>query len=141
MFARFWILCLLVLLITLAKAQDKSVIYPTTSAASATVLPDGYGYVYIGCCNETTGIPAVRGARALSGGSGSPNNTMTTVSCLEYCSRGYDSQKMQYAGLEYGRECYFGHTFPPCPKSSMKPHVAFTRVTAIQARYVKGRWR
>lgn len=70
MFARFWILCLLVLLITLAKAQDKSVIYPTTSAASATVLPDGYGYVYIGCCNETTGIPAVRGARALSGGSG-----------------------------------------------------------------------
>lgn len=56
-------------LTTLVRAQDTSIVYPTTAAASATVLTGGHGYAYIGCWNETTGIPGAGGARALSGGS------------------------------------------------------------------------
>lgn len=47
-------------------AQDATIVYPTTAAASATPLPSGSGYTYAGCYNETTGI--LDGARAISGG-------------------------------------------------------------------------
>ncbi|KAK0937435.1 hypothetical protein LTR29_010966 [Friedmanniomyces endolithicus] len=33
---------------------------------------------------------------------------MTVSTCLAYCAQGYNSATMQYAGLEYGRECYCG---------------------------------
>ena len=38
----------------------------------------------------------------------SANNTMTVSACLEYCSGGANNETMQYAGLEYGRECWCG---------------------------------
>lgn len=35
---------------------------------------------------------------------------MTASDCLAYCSQGINGQTMQYAGLEYGRECYCAPT-------------------------------
>ena len=58
------------LLPTLAVADDQgtSIIYPTTAAPGATALPSANGYSYVGCWNETTGIPQAQGSRALTGG-------------------------------------------------------------------------
>lgn len=33
---------------------------------------------------------------------------MTAASCLDFCSQGNNGTTMQYAGIEYGRECYCG---------------------------------
>ena len=33
---------------------------------------------------------------------------MTTASCLQFCKAGNNGTTMQYAGIEYGRECYCG---------------------------------
>lgn len=57
-----------VLLANLSQAQSPTIVYPTTAASTATPLPSAHGYTYIGCYNETTGIPGAGGARALSGG-------------------------------------------------------------------------
>ncbi|KAK3116471.1 hypothetical protein LTR53_003135 [Teratosphaeriaceae sp. CCFEE 6253] len=89
-------------------AQDVSIVNPTTAAPSATALAASNGYAYVGCWNETVGVANSAGARALTGGMTSANNTMTVSSCLKYCSQGYNGATMQYAGLEYGRECYCG---------------------------------
>ncbi|KXS99386.1 hypothetical protein AC579_8802 [Pseudocercospora musae] len=80
-------------------AQDTSIVNPTTAAASATAIPSARGYAYAGCWNETVYVANSGGVRALNNGNFSANNTMTIDSCLDYCST-------QYAGLEYGRECY-----------------------------------
>ncbi|KAF2773646.1 WSC-domain-containing protein [Teratosphaeria nubilosa] len=80
----------------------ETIVNPTTAAAGATPLPSAFGYTYAGCWNETVGFPGAGGVRALSGGNESANNTMMTSSCLKFCA------SAQYAGLEYGRECYCG---------------------------------
>ncbi|KAK5119512.1 hypothetical protein LTR85_007612 [Meristemomyces frigidus] len=85
----------------------QSIVNPTTAAASATALASAYGYTYAGCYNETTGFAGSGGARALADMS-SANNTMTAASCLDFCSQGNNGTTMQYAGIEYGRECYCG---------------------------------
>ncbi|KAF2722373.1 hypothetical protein K431DRAFT_245310 [Polychaeton citri CBS 116435] len=97
----------------IASAQDSTIVYPTTAAASATILPSASGYTYAGCYNETVNYPGSSGARALQDGgkSGSANNTMTPLACIEYCASGPGSNgtsPLQYAGLEYGRECWCG---------------------------------
>lgn len=56
------------LLLTVACAQDTSIVYPTTAAASATAVPSIRGYTYAGCWNETTYVPGTDGARALQDG-------------------------------------------------------------------------
>jgi hypothetical protein len=33
---------------------------------------------------------------------------MKPLSCLSFCSQGSNGATMQYAGIEYGRECYCG---------------------------------
>ncbi|TKA83721.1 hypothetical protein B0A55_00271 [Friedmanniomyces simplex] len=104
----FAVFLFLTLLFTSVLAQDASIVNPTTAAPSATALATAKGYTYVGCWNETVGVANSNGARALSGGMTSANNTMTVSSCLEYCSQGYNGATMQYAGLEYGRECYCG---------------------------------
>ncbi|RMY39179.1 hypothetical protein D0865_12898 [Hortaea werneckii] len=95
------------LLACLAAAQDTSIINPTTAAPSVTALPSAHGYTYAGCWNETVNVPNSGGERALSD-MASANNTMTVSSCLEFCSRGDNGTTMNYAGIEYGRECYCG---------------------------------
>ncbi|KAK1036991.1 hypothetical protein LTS16_013256 [Friedmanniomyces endolithicus] len=104
----FALVLLLTLLLASVSAQDTSIILPTTAAPTATALATAKGYSYVGCWNETVGVPNSNGARALSGGMSSANNTMTVSSCLAYCAQGYNGATMQYAGLEYGRECYCG---------------------------------
>ncbi|KAL8954032.1 MAG: hypothetical protein Q9222_000154 [Ikaeria aurantiellina] len=69
---------------------------------SATVVPSTSAYTYFGCYNETTGDTATGNARALSGGSMNASDSMTVQKCLKICGRS------QYAGLEYGRECWCG---------------------------------
>ena len=56
------------LLATAALAQQQSIIYPTTAAASATAVPSAHGYTYAGCWNETTQVPNTNGLRALANG-------------------------------------------------------------------------
>lgn len=56
------------LLAALATAQTTSIIYPTTAAPSATIVPGLHDYQYAGCWNETTGIPGSGGLRALNNG-------------------------------------------------------------------------
>ncbi|TKA30489.1 hypothetical protein B0A50_02717 [Salinomyces thailandicus] len=87
--------------------QDTSIVYPTTAAATATPLPSAHGYTYAGCYNETTRIKNAGGVRALPDMS-SANNTMTVSSCLDFCAQGNNGTTMNYAGIEYGRECYCG---------------------------------
>jgi len=56
------------LLLTSVSAQGTSIILPTTAAPSGTALATAKGYTYVGCWNETVGVPNSNGARALSGG-------------------------------------------------------------------------
>lgn len=49
-------------------AQEASIVYPTTAAPSATIVPNLRGYTYAGCWNETTYVPGTDGARALQNG-------------------------------------------------------------------------
>lgn len=58
----------LLLLTALATAQETSIIYPTTAAPSATIVPGIHDYEYAGCWNETTGFPDSGGLRALNNG-------------------------------------------------------------------------
>ncbi|KAH9845868.1 putative fungistatic metabolite [Teratosphaeria destructans] len=92
----------LLFFLTAVGLAQETIVNPTTAAAGATPLPSASGYTYVGCWNETTGFPGAGGVRALSGGKESANNTLTISSCLKFCA------SSQYAGLEYGRECYCG---------------------------------
>lgn len=55
---------------TLVAAQDTTtaIIYPTTAAPTATIVPGIHSYEYAGCWNETLSIPDAGGIRALSNG-------------------------------------------------------------------------
>lgn len=45
-----------------------AIIYPTTAAPSATIVPGLHNYEYAGCWNETLSIPDSGGVRALNNG-------------------------------------------------------------------------
>jgi len=64
----FALFLLLTLLLASVSAQGTSIILPTTAAPTATALATAKGYSYVGCWNETVGVPNSNGARALSGG-------------------------------------------------------------------------
>ena len=52
----------------LSLAQDATIAYPTTAAATATIFPSASGYTYAGCWNETVHYPGSGGVRALQQG-------------------------------------------------------------------------
>ncbi|GAB7347600.1 hypothetical protein MBLNU459_g4478t1 [Dothideomycetes sp. NU459] len=93
-------------LLSFAAAQTSTATAASTSPseASSDAAPGAgsHGYTYVGCYNETTGISGGGGARALANGKMISNSTQTTETCLAYCS----AASMQYAGLEYGQECW-----------------------------------
>ncbi|MGD0911310.1 MAG: Ig-like domain-containing protein, partial [Terracidiphilus sp.] len=76
--------------VTLANAQ-LLIFTPTTTATSA-------AQTYLGCFNDDE-----NGARALNGYSWS-SNQMTIEQCVSSCA----SQGSEYAGVEYGSNCYCG---------------------------------
>ncbi|OJD37026.1 wsc domain containing protein [Diplodia corticola] len=79
----------------------------TTTATSSTGYPSATlavnqgskGYEYAGCWNETIGYAQAGGVRALAG-TINATDSMTPEVCFELCDGS------QFAGLEYGRECY-----------------------------------
>lgn len=73
----------------------------STGYPSATLAVDqgSKGYTYAGCFNETQGYANGGGVRALSGGTMNATDKMTPELCFNFCG------DVQYAGLEYGREC------------------------------------
>ncbi|KAI0409608.1 WSC domain-containing protein [Xylaria palmicola] len=85
---------------------------PTSAAPSATPsrpalrIVDGSGtaYAYVGCWNESAGLPGTTGLRALDGASEVLPGAMTVGECLGFCARG----AYRLAGLEYARECWCG---------------------------------
>ncbi|EOD48990.1 putative wsc domain-containing protein [Neofusicoccum parvum UCRNP2] len=74
----------------------------STGYPSATLAVDqgSKGYTYAGCFNETQGYANGGGVRALSGGTMNATDKMTPEWCFNFCG------DVQYAGLEYGRECW-----------------------------------
>ncbi|GAP85950.1 putative WSC domain-containing protein [Rosellinia necatrix] len=86
---------------------------PTTAALQ---IEDGSGstYAYVGCWNESAGLPGTTGLRALDGGSSRVlPGEMTVSRCLAFCAAGGDSatharRPYRLAGLEYSRECWCG---------------------------------
>lgn len=80
----------------------------TTTSTSTSAYPSATlainqgssGYEYAGCWNETQGFAQGGGVRALSGGSMNATDEMTPEWCFDFCGGS------QYAGLEYGRECW-----------------------------------
>jgi hypothetical protein len=88
---------LLLLFPSLISAQSSTnIVYPTRAASSASTLQSGFGYKYMGCYNETSGVSGSGGVRALSGGSDVQTNLMDVGTCLNFCGGS------QFAGLEYG---------------------------------------
>ncbi|KAF1356479.1 WSC domain-containing protein [Delphinella strobiligena] len=73
---------------------------PETANSTAVVGAGIHGYTYAGCYNETLGLGS-SGVRALVGNMTSDSYT-TTTTCLDYCH----TAGAQYAGLEYGQECW-----------------------------------
>ncbi|GAB7360852.1 hypothetical protein MBLNU230_g0838t1 [Neophaeotheca triangularis] len=98
---------LLVATTPFAQAQSASgtIVYPTSAAPSATTIPSGSGFEYVGCYNETVGFEEAGGVRAVQEGNFSAMNDLTIEACLEHCS---EAGSYQYVGIEYGRECYCG---------------------------------
>ncbi|KAH8675720.1 hypothetical protein BX600DRAFT_432279 [Xylariales sp. PMI_506] len=106
----FPILAILILLflplLPLSAAAEAS------SSSSSSAVPSIYDssttYRYVGCWNETTGLPHTAGNRALSGGvSESLAGAMTVPLCLDLCANNRSSSRpYSYAGLEYARECW-----------------------------------
>ncbi|KAF2147301.1 uncharacterized protein K452DRAFT_314490, partial [Aplosporella prunicola CBS 121167] len=98
-------------------AQSSSVSYATPSLITATetpaalststlsVISGGSEYAYIGCFNETTGYANGGNKRAITGGNMTSEDDMTPERCFDF----YGDE--QYAGLEYGRECWCGPYF------------------------------
>ncbi|MCJ1248797.1 hypothetical protein MMC30_006017 [Trapelia coarctata] len=87
---------------TTSVTSPSAVVSATASSTSAapTVVPSTALYTYMGCYNETTGYDQVGNVRALNDGNKTANDGMTVSYCLTFCG------SSQYAGLEYGRECY-----------------------------------
>ncbi|KAF2493734.1 WSC-domain-containing protein, partial [Lophium mytilinum] len=83
-----------------------------SASASATVYPEAGTYKYAGCYNETTGYKENGGARALSAGGWTMEgqDDMTPDMCLSFCDG------MNYAGLEYGRECWCSYSLSTLSK-------------------------
>ncbi|KAL1310912.1 hypothetical protein AAFC00_001139 [Neodothiora populina] len=75
---------------------------PEIANSTAVVGAGSHGYTYAGCYNETVYVPNGSGARALANGAMESNATASTKSCLDFCAAG----SFQYAGLEYGQECW-----------------------------------
>lgn len=76
-------------------------IKPSVSASSnavSGVLPSGWSAASSVCIQEVVG-------RALTGAFTS-GSSMTTATCLSFCQ----SKGFQYAGLEFGQECYCGNS-------------------------------
>lgn len=75
------------LLVALVAAQDStSIVYPTTAAPSATIVPGLNNYEYAGCWNETTGIPNSGGLRALNGGNAVSWNRSSHINISAACA-------------------------------------------------------
>jgi hypothetical protein len=88
---------LLLLFPSLITAQSSTdIVYPTRASSGASTLQTGFGYKYMGCYNETSGVAGSGGVRALSGGSEAQTNLMDVGTCLNFCGGS------KYAGLEYG---------------------------------------
>ncbi|KAF2083635.1 hypothetical protein K490DRAFT_22228, partial [Saccharata proteae CBS 121410] len=71
--------------------------------------PGNDAYTYVGCYNETTGYASGGNVRALSGGILNATTSLTPSLCLSICSGSSSStsnHRYQYAGLEYGSECW-----------------------------------
>ncbi|KAL8652676.1 MAG: hypothetical protein Q9226_004173 [Calogaya cf. arnoldii] len=69
----------------------------SSSTSGPTILPGNANFTYLGCYTEaTTGRALSRLIKA--------DNTMTADMCLGLC------YQYQYAGIEYGRECWCGDT-------------------------------
>lgn len=73
----------------------KAPVTASTTPVSGT-LPSGWSAASAVCIQEVSG-------RALTGASTS-GSSMTTATCLAFCQ----TKGFQYAGLEYGQECYCG---------------------------------
>ncbi|KAK3945202.1 putative fungistatic metabolite [Diplogelasinospora grovesii] len=81
---------------------NPNVVVPTgpTQPASVTANDDDKVWTFVNCYTEGTAVRAL-------GSSSFAADTMTLESCATFCgSGGY-----QYAGAEYGRECYCGNSF------------------------------
>lgn len=82
---------------SLISAQSSTdIVYPTRASSGASTLPTGFGYKYMGCYNETSGVTGSGGVRALSGGSEVQTNLMDVGTCLNFCGGS------KFAGIEYG---------------------------------------
>ncbi|KAI0414822.1 WSC domain-containing protein [Xylaria grammica] len=66
----------------------------------------GRNYTYIGCWNETYGLPGTAALRALDGNNEVLPGTMTVEKCLDFCAA---HGAYLFAGLEYSRECWCGN--------------------------------
>ncbi|KAI1173854.1 WSC domain-containing protein [Nemania sp. FL0916] len=85
-----------------------------TKPALATGDTSGTIYVYLGCFNESAGLPGTTGLRSLDGISEGLPGVMTVPKCLEFCAwgdRAHGAYKL--AGLEYARECWCGDELNP----------------------------
>lgn len=74
---------------------------PTTAVPTPTgpsIHPGTAGFTHIGCYTEATTGRAL-GLKSLA------TDAMTVPMCIDFCSA------YQYAGIEYGRECWCGNTF------------------------------
>jgi hypothetical protein len=72
-------------------------------------------YTYVGCYNETAGLPNTNGQRALQGSHEALPGAMTVEACLDFCGRGDAAAAPKphpgayaLAGLQYSRECWCG---------------------------------
>ncbi|KAI0914709.1 WSC domain-containing protein [Ustulina deusta] len=86
----------------------------TATPSNTTVLNivDGSdsNYTYIGCWNETFGLPGTNGMRALDGVDQVLPGDMTVERCLDFCARNTPTHPFRLAGLEFSRECWCGDT-------------------------------
>lgn len=107
------ILTLLISLLFFSAAIAQTPSSTSTAATTSftgmpTIVANGGGdrYGYVGCYNETAGLPDTSGARTLSGGGKTFDGIMTVQMCVEYCSK---NGNFPFAGVEYSRECWCGH--------------------------------
>ncbi|TGJ85069.1 hypothetical protein E0Z10_g3679 [Xylaria hypoxylon] len=100
-------------ILPLAAAQP----FPNATASSNSSSPSptlkigdtgGSNYTYIGCWNETFGLPGTIGVRALQGINEVLPEAMTVEKCLDFCGHHSLAGPWQLAGLEYSRECWCG---------------------------------
>ncbi|KAK6000723.1 hypothetical protein QM012_003448 [Aureobasidium pullulans] len=96
-----------------ASAQSSATTTATSTSAIHSVVasaaPGTNGYDYIGCYNETTGVPGTAGTRAITNGKMDTGDNTTVAECLQYCGQ----NSYQFAGLEYSKECWCGSNLSP----------------------------